>query len=401
VKIDLLDPASYAHGQPFDQFRWLREHDPVHRHAEKDGPGYWAITRYEDVRTISRDSATFSSEPTIIIEEQSGGDMQIAGHKMMLTMDPPEHTSFRKILNSEFKPRASRAWAARTRELAREIVDEVIERGECEFVSEVAGEMPSYVIAELMGIPLDDGRKLYDLTEILHSSRAAVSDETRAKAGAEMFGYAKQLIEAKRARPGNDLATKILHAEVDGRRLDDMDFQLFFVLLIDAGGDTTRNLVAGGMLALLDHPDQYARLRADSERLLPGAREEMLRFLSPVVYMRRTATRRTEIGGTVIEEGDKLAMYYGAANRDPAAFDRADRFDIGRSPNYHVAFGGGGAHFCLGAHLARIEIDALLREILARMPAIELTAEPEWLSSNFISGPRRMPVRFPAGPRAA
>jgi cytochrome P450 len=178
-----------------------------------------------------------------------------------------------------------------------------------------------------------------------------------------------------------------------------MEFHLFFMLLVDAGGDTTRNLVAGGLHALLERPDELARLRGDLDGLLPTAREELLRFVSPVVYMRRTAKRDIEIGAQKIQEGDKIALYYGAANRDPAVFENPDRLDVGRTPNHHVAFGATGAHFCLGAQLARVEIDAILREILTRLDDLELVGEPEWLQSTFISGPKSMPVRFRAGAR--
>jgi cytochrome P450 len=182
---------------------------------------------------------------------------------------------------------------------------------------------------------------------------------------------------------------------VDGQRLDDMDFMLFFMLLIDAGGDTTRNLVSAGLLALLEHPDEFARLRGDLDRLLPTAREELLRYTSPVIYMRRTAKRDTVVGGQPIAAGDKVVMYYGAANRDPAHFARPERLDVGRAQNEHLAFGMG-PHICLGQHLARVEIDAILREVFTRMHHIELAEPPEWLPSNFIAGPRRMPVRFRA-----
>ncbi|MCE2392541.1 MAG: cytochrome P450 [Proteobacteria bacterium] len=396
--MDLLSPGNFRRGQPHAQFAWLREHAPVYRHPEPDGPGFWALTRHEEVRAVGRDSGLFSSERGMTISDSpAGSGGETGGAKMMLVMDPPEHTQFLRLLSREFTPRAARALAPRIRALAAQIVDEVIERGECDFVAEIAGELPSYVIAELVGMPLDDGRKLYELTETLHTSPESQPPGAQARATGEMFAYASRLIEAKRRRPGGDLATQLLQAEIDGRRLTDVEFQLFFMLLIDAGGDTTRNLVAGGMLALLEHPEQQARLRADIERRLPTAREELLRWTSPVVYMRRTATADTELAGVPIAAGDKLVMYYGSANRDPRAFPDAGSFDVGRSPNHHVAFGGGGAHFCLGAHVARIEIDAMLREVLLRLDGLELTEEPEWLESNFISGPRRMPVRFRPG----
>jgi cytochrome P450 len=244
--------------------------------------------------------------------------------------------------------------------------------------------MPSYVIAELMGIPLDDGRKLYQLTETIHSAPEAVPEGAQGAAVMEMFMYAQRVIAEKRARPADDLSSKLLAAEVDGRKLDDLDFQLFFLLLVDAGGDTTRNLVAAGLLALLEHPNEFARLRANTDALLPSARDELLRWVSPVIYMRRT---------------DKVVRYFGAANFDERQFAAPYHLDLTRSPNMHIAFGAG-AHVCLGQHIARVEIDALLREVVARMHDIELAQPPEWLASNFISGPKRMPVRFRPGARS-
>jgi cytochrome P450 len=201
------------------------------------------------------------------------------------------------------------------------------------------------------------------------------------------------VIAEKRARPKDDLATKILEAEVDGKRLDDMEFLLFFLLLIDAGGDTTRNLLSAGMIALLENRDQLEWLKADAPNRLGAAREELLRWCSPVIYMRRRARRDVELAGQKICEGDKAVMYFASANRDPAKFEKPDTLDLSRTPNEHIAFGTG-PHGCLGQHIARIEIDAILGEVLSRMDGFELAAQPEWLPSNFISGPKRMPVRF-------
>jgi cytochrome P450 len=348
---------------------------------------------------VGRDPARFSSVPSIMIPDAPtdagfGGD-----HQMMLMMDPPRHTQYRRLISRQFTPRASRALEPRIRELATQIVDAVIERGECDLVSDVAGELPSYVIAELMGIPLDDGRELYKLTEIVHAAPESQPEGASMGAVLQMFQYAHGVAEEKRRNPGEDLATRLLQSEVDGRRLDDIDFNLFFMLLIDAGGDTTRNLVAAGVQALFDWPDERRRLQANLDDLLPGAVEEMLRYTSPVIYMRRTATNDTELGGRKISAGDKVVMYYGSANRDETVFPEPDRFDVGRTPNHHVAFGGGGAHFCLGSHVARIEIQAMLRELLTRIPDLEPAGETEWLPSNFISGPRSMPVRFAPGRR--
>jgi cytochrome P450 len=390
--IDLLDPSSFAHGQPQEQFRWLRDNDPVHRHAEPDGPGFWAITRHRDVKTIGRDPVTFSSEPSTMIAD--GAALDLGGHQMMLFMDPPRHTGYRHVLSGDFIPRAARALQPRIRELAATIIDGVAQRGQCDLVEDLAGLMPSYVIAEMLGIPHSDGVALYRLTETIHAAPESVPEGAGLGAVIEMFNYAHGVWEDKRARPGNDLATKLISGAVDGVLLDEIDFNLYFLLLIDAGGDTTRNLVAGGMQALFEHPDARQQLGGDLDRLLPGAVEEMLRWVSPVVYMRRTATSDAIVGGQPIAAGDKVVMYYGAANRDPEAFVEPDRFAIDRHPNDHVAFGGGGPHFCLGAHIGRLEIDAMLREILTRLPDMQPDGDTEWLPSTFISGPKHLPVRF-------
>ena len=397
MKIDLLSPATFAQGHPHAQYDWLRTEAPVHWHDEPGGRGFWAVTRYDDVRAVGRDAEHFSSSPTIMIQDPAAGSsMDFGGqHQMMLMMDPPRHTEFRRLISREFTRGPAARLVPRAAELARQIVDAVIARGECDFVSEVAGEMPSFVIAELMGLPLDDGRKLYQLTEIIHTAPDVLPEGAQTAAVMKMFEYARRVIDEKRARPADDLATQILQAEVDGQRLDDIDFMLFFMLLIDAGGDTTRNLVSAGLLALLEHPDELARLRGNLDALLPTAREDLLRYTSPVIYMRRTAKRDTTIGGQAIAAGDKVVMYYGAANRDPQHFAAPERLDVGRARNEHLAFGMG-PHICLGQHLARVEIDAILREVFTRMHDIELAEAPEWLASNFIAGPRRMPVRFRA-----
>ena len=400
MKIDLWNPDSFAAGHPHAQYDWLRANDPVHFQEEPNGPGYWAITRFQDVYEVDRNFQAFSSEPTIMIQDPLAGAGEFGPYKMMLMMDPPQHTAFRKLIRQEFTVPTAADKKPRMQELAQQIVDEVIERGECDFVSQVAGEMPSYVIAELMGMPLDDGRELYHLTEAIHTPAGGSPSPDGAAAVFKMFEYGRKLIEEKRARPKNDLATKLLQCEVDGKKLDDIEFLLFFLLLIDAGGDTTRNLLSAGMLAMLENPDQLAWLMEDLPGRLPSAREELLRWTSPVIYMRRRATRDIEIGGKKLKEGDKAVMYFGSANRDAGKFEQPDRLDLSRKPNEHIAFGTG-PHGCLGQHIARIEIDAMLVEVLTRMKDFRIASPPKWLPSNFISGPQTMPVTFMAAKRAA
>jgi cytochrome P450 len=399
-EIDLLSIASFAHGQPHDQFRWLRANDPVYWHEEAGGRGFWAVMRHEDVCTVSRDPKTFSSYAGGIAINDMDPDGLAASRNMMLFMDPPQHTRYRALVSQQFIPRSARAIKPRIEELARKIIDRVIDRGQCDLVSQIAGELPSYVIADLMGIPLEDGRLLYEWTEKMHSSSEAVPEMEKRAASMQMLNYALGIADEKRKKPGDDLATRLLNSEIDGDRLTPAEYTFFFLLLINAGGDTTRNLLAGGMLALFENPSERRKLQSDLDRLLPLAVEEMLRYVSPVVYMRRTATCDTSLGGRQIRSGDKVVVYYGSANRDESVFADPDRFDVARTPNDHIAFGGGGTHFCLGAHIARIEIQAMLREILTRLPDLEAAGAAEWLPSNFISGPRRLPVRFSAGSAA-
>ncbi len=398
--IDLISPASFANGQPHDQFRWLRRNAPVYWHPEPRGSGFWAVTRYDDVQAVGRDPETFSSYAGgIMLPDADEAGLAGARH-MMLYMDPPRHTRYRLLVNRGFTRSRAQTLRPRIERLAAQIVDTVIERGECDLVSDVAGRLPSYFIADLMGIPLEDGFRLYELTEKMHAAPGAYPAEEQAAASGEMLQYARGVAAEKRTHPGDDLATQLLNAELDGERLSDDDFMWFFLLLINAGGDTTRNLVAGGMHYLFEFPEERRRLQADLDGLLDSAVEEMLRYVSPVVHMRRTATRDTVLHGQAIRAGEKVVMFYGAANRDEAVFPEPERFDVARRPNEQIAFGGGGPHFCLGAHVARIEIAAMVREILTRLPDIERAGPTEWLPSNFISGPRLLPVRFTPGSAA-
>jgi cytochrome P450 len=396
--VDLADSRVYAEGIPYDAFRKLRERAPVAWHPYKDGPGFLALTGYDEVYAVSRDSATWSSEATGVNFDAPGPDdfVDVRG-VMMLMMDPPRHTALRALVSKGFTPRQVAKLNERITDMARDVVDSVIERGECNFVTDVAGALPSYVIAELLGIPLEDGCRLYELTEIMNTG--GLGDPRATEAAVEMMTYSTELMARKRADPGDDIATSLLQAEVDDRRLTDLDFNTFFMLLINAGGDTTRNLVAGGMCVLMDHPEERAKLEADPT-LLPTAVEELLRYVSPVIAFLRTATKDTELRGVPVQKGDRVAMFYPSANRDEAHFADPDRFDVTRKPNPHVAFGGGGMHFCLGANLARVEAAALVPEVLSRMKNLELAGPVERMPSTLINGIHSMPVRFTPSARS-
>ncbi len=391
-KIDLIDPVSFVGGQPHDQFRWLREHAPVYRHPRPEGGHFWALTRYADVRAVGRDHQTFSNAAGGIHIADMQPDALEMAQRMMLYMDPPSHHRYRRLVRDPFQPAGAEATRPRIAALAKQIIDKVAPRGRCDLVEDIAGELPSYVIADMLGIPLDDGRRLYVLTEKMHS--ATISRDEAASAVMEMVMYAADVRQRKLREPGDDIATELVHGHVkDHGELTAEEFNWFFLLLINAGGDTTRNAVGGGMLALFEHPDELVRLRGDLDRLLPTAVEEILRWCSPVIYVRRTALRDCSVGGVAISEGDALALYYGAANRDPEVFESPETFDVGREPNEHIAFGGG-VHFCLGVHVARVEIQVMLRELLTRLPDISPAGEPEWIDSNFISGPKHLSVCF-------
>lgn len=395
--VDLSDPKTYEAGMPYEAFHTLRQRAPIAWHPYHDGPGFLALTAYDDVLAVSRDSATWSSQRTgVNIDVPRPEEADWLG-MMLLTMDPPRHTALRGLVSKGFTPRHIAMLTSHLAEMARQIVDDVVERGECDFANDVAGALPSFVIAELLGIPLADGRRLYELTEILNTG--LIGDPQIEQAKLQMYEYSTALAARKRAVPEDDIATALLHADIDGQRLTDLEFNLFFLLLINAGGDTTRNLIAAGTLALIQHPAEQARLAADPS-LLPTAIEEMLRYVSPVTAFVRTATKDTVLHDVPISTGTRVAMFYPSANRDEAHFADPDRFDIGRTPNAHLAFGGGGTHFCLGASLARAEATAIFPEVLARMKHLELDGPVVRAASTVINGIHSMPVRFTPG-RAA
>ncbi|HEY3000318.1 MAG TPA: cytochrome P450 [Acidimicrobiales bacterium] len=402
AQIDLLDRDRFTEGIPHEWFTWLRANAPVFHHDEPGGDGFWVITRYDDIVAANRDAASFSSAQELGGVVTLEGPMaplpgtEMAGN-MMLFMDPPGHTRYRKLVNRGFTPRMIAALEVHVRELTVGIIDEAMAKGDCDFVVDVAAELPLEVIAELLGVPRDDRHKLFDWSNRMVGSEDPeyqVSEEHVTEAQVEMFMYAQALAEARRAEPQEDIVTTLLNAEVDGDTLSEMDFNLFFMLLSVAGNETTRNAIAHGMNAFLEHPDQWDLLVADPEARIAGAVEEILRWASPVMFFRRNARKDVTLSGQTIKAGEKISLWYISANRDESVFDDPFRFDITRDPNPHIAFGGGGPHFCLGAQLARLEIRLLFEELAARVPRLEALGEPERLRSNFIGGIKHLPVRL-------
>ena len=402
--VNLTDPDIFQQGTPHHMFKLLRREAPVFWHPETHGPGFWAITKYADLKAISKNPTLFSSERQGTLLRETPPETLPFVQQIMLNMDPPRHRHYRALVNKAFSPRMVNGMHGRIRDMVTRIIDRVIEQGECDFVDDIAAQLPLEVICEMMGVPEEDRREVYaignrmvgfdDPDMQLDGKPAAPSDgET---ASGEMFMYAGKLLDKARKHPGDDLATALINAEIDGHRLSETDFNFFFLLLIIAGNETTRTVTTNGMINLIEHPDQLHALRNDPS-LLPSAVEEIVRYNPPVHSFRRTATADTELRGQRVRENDKVILWYPSANRDEEVFDAPDTFDIRRNPNEHLAFGIG-EHFCLGANLARMELNEVFRGILTRMHDIEMTAPPRRLRSTFINGVKEMRIRFTPGP---
>jgi cholest-4-en-3-one 26-monooxygenase len=392
---DVSDPDAFEKGFPHEAFAQLRREAPVtwHEGEKSGGPGYWIISRYETIKAISRQPQRFSSAKGISVEDGSHEFVS------MIAMDPPGHRRFRSLVSSGFTPKRIAEQEPHHREIVKAILDGVTDRGECDFVVDVAAELPLRVIAELLGVPQEHCHDLFVWSNRMvgnQDTEYVVGMEEASKAAQDMFVLANGLAQDRIAKPQDDLMSAILHGEVEGHRLDAMEFDSFFLLLAVAGNETTRNLVSHGLLLLLEHPEALARLREDPS-LIPGAIEEFLRFRSPVIYMRRTATEDTQLEGQQIRKGDKLLMFYPSANRDEAVFENPDVFDIERRDNHHLAFGNG-EHFCIGTHLARLEARVMFEGIVARMHDIELTGPVSYLRSNLIDGVKHIPLKFSGKP---
>jgi len=392
VTVDLFDRDLFAAGPPHDLFRELREVAPVAHFPEPDGPGFWGVFRYDDVVEVSRHPQRFTSAPAVFIQDPEDATVN---QELLINQDPPRHTKLRKLVNRGFTPRQISALEPHVREIVVGLLDHARAMGSFDLVHDLAVELPLQVIAEMVGVPADERHQVFAWTERMMSNDDDDQDAMHADAQVaigEMFAYADRLIASRVDGDGTDLLSILLRADVDGEALTQFEVDVFFMLLMNAGSETTRNLITGGTLALFEHPEQRARLAADPG-LLPGAIEEMLRWVTPVIHFRRTAQDDLEIAGQPIAAGDKVVMWYSSANRDEAQFPGADSFDITRTPNDHVAFGAGGPHFCLGASLARLEARILFEELLVRLPTLEQAGDPVRLRSNFINGIKSLPVR--------
>jgi len=398
---DLTSPDTYVGGQPRESFKYLRNEEPVYWHEDPtQGVGFWAITRQQELDYVSKNPALFSSAEKSCLLHESDEERLGLMRFQMINMDPPDHLKYRRLVRNAFTPKKVDSYEPRFREVARDILDRALVGGECEFVVDVASELPLIAICELMGVPLEKRGRLFELTNIMlgmDDPELTTTEEDGTNAMIEMFMMAQELALEHRANPKDDIVNVLLSGTVEDEPLSDEDFCHFFLLLIVAGNETTRTVTAHGMRLLMQHPEQYQAL-LDKPELLEGAIEEFLRYNPAVIAFRRTAMRDIELAGKQIRKGDKIEMFYGAANADEAVFTDGDRFDITRAQredvkNSHRAFGVG-EHFCLGSHLARLELKVIFEEILARMRNPRLNGEVNWLRSNFINGIKSMPIAF-------
>ena len=404
--IDLTDDRTFAEGFPHDVFTTLRRDAPVFWQPfppdfpGRHDPGFWVLSRHEDVQAANRNAELFCSYDG----PQLGINAEMRG-TMLVSMDGRDHIRQRRLISAGFTPRMIGQLEAQAREWTVKIVEQARERGTVDFVNDVAYQLPMHMIADIVGIPLEDREWLFGLTkELLQGGEGGNigGPDTLAAVQVQMFEYAQELGRRKRSDPEDDVWTILATAEIEtdeGERtaLGEIELDMFFFVLTIAGSETTRNAISGGLIALLDHPDQLATLRRDPDAMRLAV-EEILRWTSPVAYFARRATRDTEIRGVPIAEGDRLTLWYPSANRDEDAFEDPFRFDITRTPNPHVAFGGGGAHFCLGANLARREIAIMFEELLARTADIEILAAPTYsgltIDNPVLGAIRELPVRI-------
>ena len=394
----LHEAATYAHGVPYEYYRWLRDNDPVAclDHPSYQGEKLWVVTRYADVQRVSRDSASFHNAPDPFIDDGINSPASGGSDQLMISLDAPDHMKLRKLINKGFTPRRVAQLGDMLRTRTNDIIDGLADGTSADLVHDLALWLPLHVIADMVGVPEADRAQVFDWTEKTFGFDPSVTAEERSQAATDMFMYADAMCAERADEPRDDLMSVLLHAEVDGDRLTAFQIELFFMLLQNAGSETTRNLITTGTLALLQDRPQYDIVRNDLS-VVPSAIEELLRYSTPVIHFTRTAAVDVELGGKHIAAGERVLMVYASANRDERAFDAPDSLDVRRDPNDHVAFGAGGPHFCLGANLARIEGRIMFEEILTRFNGLRFVGDPETyprVHSNLIDGYAHVPIEW-------
>jgi cytochrome P450 len=405
AQANIADPDVYIRGVPHLTFKRLRDEQPVSWWDDESGSGFWAITRYEDIVAASHNSKIFSTSRGIRLEEMS--DEELRARRTLMEMDPPEHTTYRRMVQQPFTHREVSAVENGIRLLARSVVDDVAGTGRFDFVEAIARRLPMRMLGRMLGIPDEDGPWLTVQGDALigntdpefttHPVGLVDTDRYRlmpfrSPVSSSLFQYAEQQARMRREHSTDDVISMLLRPKRDGEPLSEEEFKNFFTLLVAAGNDTTRYSMAAGLLALIEHPEQMAALKHDPS-LIGGATEEMLRWSTVTMHFRRTALQDTELAGTRIREGDKVVLWFISGDYDDRQFPDPFRFDIRRSPNEHLAFGLKSPHKCIGEHLARVEIRVLFEELLPRVKSVSLNGPVERLRSNFISGIKHLPLR--------
>jgi cholest-4-en-3-one 26-monooxygenase len=401
----LVDPDYYeTHGYPHDTWRSLRADQPIRWMEREQGDSYWAITRLDDITTVGRQPEIFSSaSPVVRNQEMIETPSELP--RVLIQLDPPDHQKYRELVSKRMTPRMVSKFHDDIDAIAVRILADLEQHEDagCDFVEIVAAPLPIAVIAYLLGVPAADWRQLYKWT----NESAGASDpenrlegetesETRMRANIELFQYFAGLREERLKDPRDDLITLLANAKVDGEELPVLEILAYYQILVAAGNETTRNATSGGLLALIEHPEELARVQKDPS-LLKSSVEEILRWTSPIIHFGRTATRDTELAGHAIREGDVVGMFYPSANRDENIFEDPYRFDVTRRRNPHIAFGVG-EHYCLGAHIARLELNVIFRHLLPRLAEVELAGPVDRLRSNLIGGVKRLPIRYKLQP---
>jgi cholest-4-en-3-one 26-monooxygenase len=398
--IDLTDPELYAHRVPTEEFAELRRAAPVWWNAQPTGAdgfgdsGFWAVTRHADVIEVSKNDKVFSSwENTAIVRFEDGTtrDAIEVQRVIMLNIDPPHHTDMRRIVSRGFTPHAISALRDALTARARRIVMTALDEGTGDFVADVACELPLQAIAELMGVPQEDRSKLFRWTNQMIGYDDPEFAEAGSMAAIELMAYAMEMAENRKACPRDDIVTKLVNAQLDGDGLTSDEFGFYVVMLAVAGNETTRNAITHGMIAFMEHPDQWELFKATRTETMP---DEVIRWATPVTVFQRTATQDTELGGVQIKQGQRVGLFYRSANFDETVFDHPEKFDIARSPNPHLSFGGMGVHYCLGASLAKLEIELIFNAIADVLPGIHAAGTPERLRSGWLNGIKKCPVAY-------
>lgn len=397
--IDFVDPDLYSQRIPVEEFAALRRSAPVWWNAQPGGSGFgddgfWVISRHADVKAISTAREGWSSEEnTAIIHYASdvGAEDRAAQRVLLINMDPPHHTQVRNIVARAFTPKAIGMLETALRDRADKIVAEARAKGEGDFVTDIAAELPLQAIADLLGVPQEDRHKIFHWSNEMIGADDPEFEVDPQTAAVELLAYAYAMGDDRRQNPVDDIVTKLVQADIDGEHLSPEEFGYFFLILAVAGNETTRNATTHGMKAFFDHPEQWERFKA--ERPATTA-DEIIRWATPVTAFQRTATHDHELGGETIKAGQRVGLFYGSANFDEAVFADPYKFDIGRNPNPHVGFGGGGVHYCIGASLARLEINLIFNAVADQLPDIAPLGEPRRLRSPWLNGVKEMPVRF-------